>query len=74
MKPNFTFTSKSASEDPALGENVALIYGYITLTGCVISHKVQNCFNVMEREGRQTNKGAGKKDGRGSGKKIRTGQ
>jgi len=74
MKANFTFTSKSASADPALGENVVLIYEYITLTGSVISQKAQNCFNVMEREGRQTNKGVGKKDGRRSGKKIKTGQ
>jgi hypothetical protein len=34
----------------------------------------QNCFNVMEREEGQTNKGVGKKGGRESGKKKRTGQ
>jgi len=28
-----------------------VIYEYIALTGCVISQKAQNYFNVMEREG-----------------------
>jgi hypothetical protein len=50
-----------------------VIYEYIALTGCVISQKAQNYFNIMEREGGQTNKEDGKKDGRESGK-IRTGQ
>jgi hypothetical protein len=33
MKVNFNFTSKSASADPVLRENVVLIYEYIAFTG-----------------------------------------